>query len=122
MSNCCNDPTEPQKVDPRELLREQERFGNLLRDLYTGNPEEVLLKQLQSASRYIRELAAMRAFHDAVRLHAIGLLDGESESILERIVQNEPNSIFAESAQKKLLELKQPKKNPLKKLMQGLTG
>ena len=35
MSTCCTDPTEPLKVDPRDLRRVQELHGNLLRDLFT---------------------------------------------------------------------------------------
>lgn len=102
MSNCCNDPTEPVKLDPRELLREQERFGNLIRDLFTENPEKVILRQLNSASTYLRELAALRAYHESVRTHAIELLGKESLSVLERIVKQEPETGVGETAKKRL--------------------
>ncbi len=44
MATCCDDPTEPKKLDPRELIREQERYGNLMRDLFTDDPEQLMLK------------------------------------------------------------------------------
>lgn len=105
MANCCNDPTEPPKLDRRELLREQERYDNLLRDLYTGNPEQVLIKLLPQCSTYLKELAALRAHHDAVRKQAIALLDQDSKITLERIAKQEPDSIFGAMARQRLQEL-----------------
>jgi hypothetical protein len=75
MTSCCDDPTEPRKIDPRELKREQERYGNLVRDLFTDDPERVMLKQLHEANTYLRELAALRAHYPSIRCHAIELLD-----------------------------------------------
>ncbi len=105
MSNCCSDPTEPAKLDPRELLREQEHFGNLVRDLFTENPEKVILRQLNSANTYLRELAALRAHHDSVRKRALELLGKESLSIFERIANQEPATEIGKLALKRLEEL-----------------
>ena len=122
MSNCCNDPTEPPKVDSRELLREQEHFGSLMRDLFTGDPEKVILKQLNDANTYLRELAALRAYHDSVRRRAIGLLGNESASILERIVDQENNPEIGAAARSRLLELESKKSNPVGKIFNKLKG
>lgn len=103
---CCDDPTEPVKVDQRELLRMQEQYGNLVRDLFTDDPEKVILKQLHDANRYLRELAALRAHYPSVRLKAIELLDGDSLSILERIIDQDPESDSGHAAKNKLLSLK----------------
>jgi hypothetical protein len=105
MAKCCEDPTEPPKLDPRELLREQKRFDDLILDLFTENPEQVILKQLHNASVYLRELAALRAYHASVRLHAIGLLDRTSESVLKQIIDKEPGSDFAMAAAYRLEHL-----------------
>ena len=102
MSNCCEDPTEPAKVDPRDLRREQEHYGNLVRDLFTENPEKVMLKELRTANTYLRELAAMRAYFDSVRLQAIDLLDNSSTGTLERIIAKEEKSEVGKAAQLKL--------------------
>ena len=102
MSNCCNDPTEPSKVDPRELRREQEHFGNLVRDLFTEDPERVILGQLNEASTYLRELAAMNAHHASVRKRAIDMLGAASVTILEQIITKDPDSEFAAAAQQRL--------------------
>ena len=102
MSNCCTDPTEPIKLDPRDLHREQELRGNLLRDLFTGDPEKVMRQQLHSATPYLRELAALRAHYDSVRKDAIGLLDQQSISVLERIIKQEGDSDIAETARRQL--------------------
>ncbi len=99
---CCDDPTEPQKLDPRELVRMQEQYGNLVRDLFTDDPEKVILKQLHDASRYLRELAALRAHYPSVRLEAIESLDNQSRSIFERIIEQAPDSEFANAARNKL--------------------
>ena len=105
MTSCCDDPTEPRKIDPRELLREQEHYGNLLRDLFTENPERVMLKQLHEANAYLRELAALRAYYPAVRLHAIELLEKKSLSVLERLSSEEPDSQFGIAAKKRIEQL-----------------
>ena len=102
---CCDDPTEARKIDPRDLRREQEHYGNLLRDLFTGDPEKVMHHQLREASTYLRELAALNAHYDSVRLSAINLLDQSSLSILARIVDQEPGSEAGSAARKKLDEL-----------------
>ena len=105
MASCCDDPTEPLKIDPRELLREQERYGNLLRDLFTDNPERVMLKQLHEANVYLRELAALRAYYPSVRFHAIELLDKKSLSVLDRLSNEEPESKFGIAAKKQIEQL-----------------
>lgn len=104
MSKCCEDPTEPNKIDPRELLKEKQLYGNLLRDLFTENPEKLMLRQLHSANTYIRELAALRAHYPAVRRHAIKLLDAGSKSVCERIVSQEPDSEIGLAASQRLTE------------------
>jgi hypothetical protein len=105
MASCCDDPTESLKIDPRDLLREQERYGNLLRDLFTDNPERVMLKQLHEANVYLRELAALRAYYPSVRFHAIELLDKTSLSVLERLSNEEPESKFGIAAKKQIEQL-----------------
>lgn len=102
MGTCCDDPTEPHKIDPRELVREQKRYGDLLRDLFTDNPEKIMLKQLNEANHYLRELAALRAHYPSVRLQAIELLDKNSAVVLRQIIEGEPDSEFAAAAQKQL--------------------
>ena len=109
MSNCCDDPTEPAKVDPRDLRREQEHYGNLVRDLFTENPEKVMLRELRTANTYLRELAAMRAYFDSVRLQAIDLLDHSSTGTLERIIDKEEKSDVGVAAQLKLKQLEDNK-------------
>ena len=103
--SCCDDPTEARKIDPRDLRREQEHYGNLLRDLFTGDPEKVMLHQLREASTYLRELAALRAHYDSVRVSAINLLDQSSLSVLSRIIDKEPSSEAGCVARKRLDEL-----------------
>jgi hypothetical protein len=106
MSHCCEDPTEPSKVDPRDLRREQERYGNLVRDLFTESPEKVMLRELKSANTYLRELAALRAHYDSVRIQAIELLDNSSTGILERIIDKEGTTDIGIAAQQKLEQLR----------------
>ena len=103
--SCCDDPTEPLKVDPRDLRREQEHYGNLLRDLFTGDPERVILKQLREANAYLRELAALRAHFDSVRLQAIKLLEAGSIPVLERIIEQDSDSDIGNAAQQRISEL-----------------
>lgn len=105
MASCCDDPTEPHKIDPRELIREQERYGNLVRDLFTDDPERVMRKQLHEANAYLRELAALRAHYPSIRCHAIELLDKKSLSVLEQISKEEPDSQFGIAAKKRIEEL-----------------
>jgi hypothetical protein len=106
MASCCDDPTEPHKIDPRELLREQILYGNLERDLFTEDPERVMLKQLQGASVYLRELAALRAHYPSVRCHAIELLDNKSHAVLEKIGKEEPGTPFGDVAATRIEQLK----------------
>lgn len=68
---CCDDPTEPKKLDRREFIRLQEQYGELVRDLLTDDPEKVILRLLNSTNPYLTELAALRAHHASVRLKAI---------------------------------------------------
>ena len=105
MSNCCNDPTEIPKVDPRDLVREQTRYGDLLRELFTGDPEKLMLHELREANTYLRELAALRAHYPSVRLAAIALLEESSLSVLQRIVEKEPESEVGIAATAKLEKL-----------------
>lgn len=104
MSNCCSDPTEIPKLDPRDLVREQTRHGNLLRELFTGDPEKLMLHELHEANTYLRELAVLRAHYPSVRLAAIALLEEPSLSVLQRIADKEPESeigIAAKAQQQK---------------------
>ncbi len=105
MSNCCYDPTGPHKIDPRELIREQERYGNLIRDLFTGDPEKILLRLLPDENAYLRELAALRAHYPSVRCRAIELLDARSLSVLEKIAASEPDSQFGQAARNRIERL-----------------
>ena len=92
MSNCCNDPTEIPRLDPRDLVREQTRYGDLVRELLTGDPEKLMLHELRTANTYLRELAALRAHYSSVRLAAIDVLDANSLSVLQRILDKEAES------------------------------
>jgi len=98
MSNCCSDPTEIPKVDPRDLVREQTRYGDLLRELFTGDPEKLMLHELREANTYLRELAALRAHYPSVRLAAIALLEESSTTVLKRIYDKEPDSEIGKAA------------------------
>ena len=103
MSTCCHDPTEPpNKLDPRELTRAEMRYDELVRDLFTDDPEKVLLKLLNSSSVYLRELAALRASYPSVRLRAIQLLDKKSEAVLNQIIEKEAESEFGVVAKHRL--------------------
>jgi hypothetical protein len=105
MAKCCEDPTEPHRVDPRELLREQTRYDDLMLDLVTENPEKVLLKHLHEASVYLKELAALRAYHPSVRLHAIQLLNKNSAEVLNQIIENNENPELGLAAKARLEQL-----------------
>lgn len=106
MSSCCHDPTEPPRADPRDVLREQEHYDNLVRDLFTGNPERTLLRLLNESNAYLRELAALRAHYPSVRLQAIALLNAKSLDTLERIYQKEPDTAFGEAARQRIEQVK----------------
>ncbi|NOR79320.1 MAG: hypothetical protein GQ529_00570 [Methyloprofundus sp.] len=105
MSNCCSDPTEIPKVDPRDLVREQTRYGDLVRELFTGDPEKLMLHELREASSYLRELAALRAYYPSVRLAAIALLEEASLSVLQRIIDKEQTSEIGLAATEQLQRL-----------------
>jgi len=105
MGSCCYDPTEPPKLDPRDLAREQKRYDELVRDLFTENPEKILISQLNRASVYLRELAALRAHYPSTRLHAIKLLDQKSIDVLDQIIAKEPDSEFGLAARQRLERL-----------------
>ncbi|MGJ0483276.1 MAG: hypothetical protein ACR65R_01925 [Methylomicrobium sp.] len=106
MSSCCHDPTKPPRADPRDILREQTRYDNLVRDLFTGDPEKILLRLVNESSPYLRELAALRAHYPTVRLHAIESLNSKSLETLELIRQKEPESPFGEAARQRIEQLK----------------
>lgn len=86
---CCDDPTEPVKINRTDVARIQEQYGNLLRDFFTSDPEKVMLSELNKSNRYLTELAALNAHYDSVRKRAISLLTKQSLSVLERIVKKE---------------------------------
>ena len=83
---CCDDPTEPVKINRTDVARIQEQYGSLLRDLFTSDAEKVILRQLNGANTYLRELAALNAHYDSVRKQAIELLDKNSVPILQQII------------------------------------
>ncbi len=95
---CCDDPTEAVKINRNDLIRAQQQYGDLLRDLLTSDPEKVMLKQVKAANAYLRELAALNAHYDSVRKQAIALLDKNSLATLQRIVDKESDNEFAELA------------------------
>ncbi|MCQ8102856.1 hypothetical protein NP590_01960 [Methylomonas sp. SURF-2] len=99
---CCDDPTESPKMDRRELIRLQEQYGELVRDLFTEDPEKVILKLLNHSSAYLTELAALRAHHPSIRLKAIDLLEQSSQPVLRQIAQKEPESAFGLAARARL--------------------
>lgn len=103
---CCDDPTEPVKINRTDVARIQEQHGNLVRDLFTGDPEKVILKQLNEASAYLRELAALNAHYDSVRKRAIELLEKDSIPILQRIIDKEPESELGQCALQRVEYLK----------------
>jgi len=104
---CCDDPTEPVKVSRTDVARIQEQYGNLVRDLFTGDPEKVILKQLNCASSYLRELAALNGHYDSVKKRAIELLELDSEPVLQRIINQQPETDLGKFAQSHLDTLKQ---------------
>ncbi|AEF98953.1 hypothetical protein [Methylomonas methanica] len=102
---CCDDPTELPRMDRRELIRLQEQYGDLVRDLFTEDPEKVILKLLNTSSAYLTELAALQAHHASVRLKAISTLEKPSISTLLRIVEKEPAGEFGEAAKARIAQI-----------------
>jgi hypothetical protein len=92
-------------MDRRDLIRLQELYGELVRDLLTEDPEKVTLKLLNNTSTYLTELAALRAHYDSVRLKAIAQLQQSSLPVLQRILQIEPDSEIAQAAKRRLEQL-----------------
>lgn len=76
-----------------------------MRDLLTDDPEKVLLKLVNEANSYLRELAVLRAYHPSVRLRAIGLLDKHSEPVFKQIIDKDPESGFGLAAKTRLEHL-----------------
>lgn len=99
---CCDDPKEPVKINRADLARAQEQYGNLLRDLLTGDPEKLMLQQLNSANTYLIELAALNAHYDSVKKQAITLLDKKSLITLQSIIDREPESEAAVFAKQRI--------------------
>ncbi len=106
---CCDDPTEPVKINRSDLVQIQEQYGNLQRELFTGDPEKVMLKQLRNATVYLRELAALHAHYDSVRKQAIELLDKKSISVLERVIAAEDDNEIGSAAKQRLQALENNK-------------
>jgi hypothetical protein len=102
---CCDDPTEPKKFDRRDLIRLQEQYGELVRDLFTEDPERVILKLLNDSGSYLTELAALNAHYASVRQRAIGLLEKPSSSVLQRIAEKEFDSEFGLAAKIRLVQV-----------------
>ena len=98
---CCDDPTEPKRIDRRALIRAEENYGQLVLELFTEDPEKVMLKQF-NATGYLTELAALNAHYPSVRLAAIELLGNDSQALLKQIIEKHPESDFAQSAAKRL--------------------
>jgi len=90
------------KIDRRDLIRCQERYDELVRDLFTEDPERVIFKLLSDTSGYLTELAALNAHHASARLRAINLLEKSSSSVLERIINKEPDSVFGQAAKARM--------------------
>ncbi len=106
---CCDDPTEPEKISRSDWVLLQEQYGNLQRDLFTSDPEKVMLRHLASASTYLQELAALRAYYDSVRKSAVQLLEKPSLKVLQRIVEQEGDSEVGLLAKQRIEALEQEK-------------
>jgi len=106
---CCDDPTEPVKINRTDVARIQEQYGNLQRDLFTSDPEKVILRQLNEASTYLRELAALSAHYDSVRKQAVKLLKKESMLVLKQIVDKEAGSEIGQLAEQQITALNEDK-------------
>ncbi len=116
---CCDDPTEPEKPDLQDAKLAEQRYGALVRDLFTSPPERVLIRLLAEANPYLRELAALRAHYPEVRLQAIGMLTADSAKVLQRIADDEPESRFAEAARQRMARLNEHRPGLLGKLLGG---
>ena len=53
--------------DPHELIREQEHYGKFVRDLFTDDPEKVILKQLNEASTSLRASRIKRSLQFGIQ-------------------------------------------------------
>jgi len=106
---CCDDPKEPVKINRADLARAQEQYGNLLRDLLTGDPEKLMLQQLNGANAYLTELAALNAHYDSVKKQAIERLTKDSLKILQTISETEPESEIALFAKQRIADLENEK-------------
>lgn len=106
---CCDDPTEPEKISRSDWVLLQEQYGNLQRDLFTSDPEKVMLRHLATASTYLQELAALRAYYNSVRKSAIQLLNKQSLNVLQRIVEQEGESELGLTAKQRIEELESQK-------------
>jgi hypothetical protein len=102
---CCDDPTEPKRIDRRALIRAEENYGQLMLELFTEDPEKIMYKQLHNANRYLTELAALNAHYPSVRLAAIELLGNDSQTVLKQIIEKYPESNFSQAAEKRLQSL-----------------
>ena len=102
---CCDDPTEPVKINRTDVARIQEQYGCLVRDLFTEDPERVMLKLLNASNAYLTELAALNAHYDSVRKHAIKMLKKESIPVLQRIVNKDAETELGLFAQQRIEQL-----------------
>ncbi len=102
---CCDDPTEPVKISRTDVARVQEQYGNLVRDLFTEDPERVMLKLLNESNAYLTELAALNAHYDSVRKHAIATLKKQSIPVLQRIVNKDAETEIGHSARQRIEQL-----------------
>jgi oligoribonuclease NrnB/cAMP/cGMP phosphodiesterase (DHH superfamily) len=103
---CCDDPTEPVKINRTDVARIQQQYGDLIRDLFTSDPEKVMLKQLHGVNTYLTELAALNAHYDSVREQAITSLGKDSVAILQQIVDKQPESQIGQCAAQRIEYLK----------------
>jgi len=102
---CCDDPTEPVKINRNDVARIQEQYGCLVRDLFTDEPERVMLKLLNASNAYLTELAALNAHYNSVRKHAIEMLKKESIPVLQRIVEKDAETELGLFAQQRIEQL-----------------
>ena len=102
---CCDDPTEPAKINRTDVARIQEQYGSLVRDLFTENPEKVMLKLVNKSNAYLTELAALNAHYDSVRKHAIEMLKKESLPVLQRIVEKDTETEIVLCARQRIEQL-----------------
>ena len=102
---CCDDPTEPAKINRTDVARIQEQYGSLVRDLFTEDPEKVMLKLVNKSNAYLTELAALNAHYDSVRKHAIEMLKKESLPVLQRIVEKDTETEIGLCARQRIEQL-----------------